>query len=146
METNQQKTTMKKANQFTRKEITLEQYHEQLKAQGVDIKKALMRCPACGTVQCWEDFKKAGVHPPEIESYLGFSCIGRFTKAGDEGIKKHNQGKRWNKGCNWTLGGLFQIHTLVVVAEDGTKHPRFEVLTKEDAEEFRKTHLTTASC
>jgi hypothetical protein len=44
-------------------------------------------------------------------------------------------------GCNWTLGGLFQMHALEVVTEDGERHPRFEVATPEEA----KAHLVACS-
>jgi len=48
----------------------------------------------------------------EIEKYLAFSCVGRFDP---------------DKGCDWTMGGLFQLHELEVVTEDGKHNPRFEV-------------------
>jgi len=31
--------------------------------------------------------------------YLGFSCIGRFDE---------------KRGCDWTLGGFFQMHTSII--------------------------------
>ena len=35
--------------------------------------------------------------------------------------------------CNWTLGGLFTLHKLEVITEDGQKHPRFEVTSSDHA-------------
>lgn len=61
------------------------------------------KCVHCGTSQSARDFIAAGLLKEEIESYLGFSCIGRFDNS---------------KGCDWTLGGLFQIHTLEVIFPD----------------------------
>jgi len=78
---------------------------------GKDRKKWKFICPQCKTIQSYSDFIEAEVSPEDIPKYLGFSCIGRFT-----------EGK---KGCDWTLGGLFQIHELEVLHDD-KKSPRFE--------------------
>jgi len=66
-------------------------------------------CPQCGTKQTPTDVEAAGGNPT---TQAGFSCIGRFRK---------------DVGCDWTLGGLFQIHTVTVVNDDGTKFPFFEL-------------------
>lgn len=87
-------------------------------------------CPACGTVQSVEQLRTAimaaGGGPDDWQRYVGFSCIGRFTGAGDSGISAHRRGKPWGKGCNWTLGGLLHIHTLEVIMEDGHNRPTFD--------------------
>lgn len=85
-------------------------------------------CPACGTVQGAPDFYAAGFErgKGEVNKYLGFSCIGRFTRQGDAGIAAKNRGEKWDKGCNWTLGGLLQIHELEVEFE-GKKVPHFAI-------------------
>lgn len=54
---------------------------------------------------------------------LGFSCVGRFTQAGPPRRKPDG------RPCNWTLGGLFKLHTLEVVDEEGQAHPLFELAT-----------------
>ena len=80
---------------------------------GEDGKKWMYKCPSCGTEQCYEDFRKIeGFTEDEIKGYIGFSCIGRFDN---------------NKGCNWTLGGLLQIHTLEIETPDGERHKHFEL-------------------
>ena len=76
---------------------------------GKDIKDWKFKCPKCGEVQTLEDFIKQGVKEPE--EYFHFSCIGRFDKS---------------RGCDWTLGGLFQIHKTEVVDSEGGKHRVFE--------------------
>ena len=76
---------------------------------GSDKKEWKFKCVRCGEVQDYHDFKNAGVENPE--NYVYFSCIGRFVQ---------------NRGCDWTLGGLFQIHNLEVVAPDGDTIPVFE--------------------
>lgn len=113
--------------EFKRRIITAAQFHEEAKKRfGDDPFQWKLVCPACGTVQCGEDLLKAGVTKEKLESYIGFACIGRFTGQGDKGIAAHNKGKPWTKGCNWTLGGLFQIHELEVVI-DGKNRPAFEL-------------------
>jgi len=98
-----------------RRQVLLADYRaEGTKRFGEDRKKWLYVCPICKTVQGYGDFKRLPeeMSDDKIASYLAFSCIGRFT-----------EGK---KGCDWTLGGLFQIHTLEVIDDEGRKHPRFE--------------------
>lgn len=103
------------------KQVSLEEYQAEIKAQGKDrIEDVEFICPRCETKQCAQDLINAGAGTSfdDVEKYLGFSCVGRFTK---------------DKGCDWTLGGLFRIHKLEVITPDGEAHPRFEVAAKEAA-------------
>jgi len=77
---------------------------------GHDKKKWQFICPNCGTVQTEEQFIEHGV--TDYESVVAFSCIGRYV----DGI-----------GCNWTLGGLFKIHNLEVMDDDGKSYPFFDL-------------------
>jgi len=99
----------------TRRQITLAEWQAEGERKfGPDQHNWAFVCPACNTPQTARDFYAAGFEPGkgEVNKYLGFSCIGRFTKA---------------KGCDWTLGGLFQIHTLeVLVPLDSTPRRHFE--------------------
>lgn len=117
--------------QDERRELSLDDYRAEIKAQGVDKEDYAFICPACSTVQSARWLIKAGAGKDfeEVEGYLGFSCVGRFTGAGD----KREEGK----GCNWTCGGLFQIHKLTVITPDGEKHPRFEIATPEQAAQLK---------
>ena len=92
--------------------MTLEAYHKAIKAQGVPILQVQFRCPRCGTPQCAQDLIDAGAGKTldEVEKYLAFSCVGRWNS---------------EKGCDWTLGGFFQIHDVEVITPDGKSHPRF---------------------
>jgi hypothetical protein len=81
---------------------------------GKNAKKWKFKCARCGNVQSMEDFKGLVDDP---NSVVHFSCIGRWKK----GV-----------GCDWTLGGLFQIHTLDVINEDGNSFPVFEFAEIED--------------
>lgn len=83
-------------------------------------------CPACGTVQSIQQLFDAGLSQDEVHGAMAFSCIGRFTGQDDAGIAAKQRGEKWDKGCNWTLGGLFQIHTLEVDI-GGCKRPAFEI-------------------
>jgi hypothetical protein len=88
---------------------------------GEDFRDWKFVCPICGTIQSARDFFAAGVEAEKVSSYLGFSCIGRFTKAGP--YKKEGPQQ---KGCDWTLGGLFHLHRVEVTDEEGKVHPVFE--------------------
>jgi hypothetical protein len=94
------------------RKIKLEQFLEELKTQNVSRENLAFRCPACGTIQSARDLIKAGAGKnfDEIEKYLGFSCVGRWL---GKGPPEKKDGK--SDGCNWTLGGLFQIHELEVL-------------------------------
>jgi len=93
--------------------MTYDEFEKELKSQGVEINKVTFECPKCKTLQCGDDLIEAGAGKDldEIEKYLAFSCVGRWDK---------------DKGCDWTLGGLFQIHKLEIITPDGKHHPRFK--------------------
>ena len=97
---------------------------------GPDAKKWVFVCPACKTPQSAEDFYRAGFKPGkgEVNKYLGFSCIGRFTGAGP-----HKPGEAPGRGCDWTLGGLLHIHTVEIVMDGGKKHAVFEFAEAQEA-------------
>lgn len=113
--------------------MTLKEFHQALKDQGVPKDFLSFRCPLCKTIQCANDLINVGAGKTfdEVEKYLGFSCVGRWTNAGP--AKKNGESN--GKGCDWTLGGLFRLHELEVVTPDGEKHPRFEPVTKKEAQE-----------
>lgn len=87
----------------------LEWKAEGSKRFGSDSRKWRFKCPKCGNVQTLEEFQADGIEEPENKFY--FSCIGRYVSG---------------KGCDWTLGGLFQIHKTEVESSDGKWIPVFE--------------------
>lgn len=126
------------------KTVTLDEYRSALKAQGVPRDHMAWRCPMCSTVQSAADLITAGAGADfdAVEGYLGFSCVGRYTGAGSP-----SQMKGQGKGCNWTLGGLFQMHELEVVTEDGRRHPLFEPACPEEAlAHMQAKGLTASTC
>jgi hypothetical protein len=88
----------------------------------------------CGTVQSMASLVQSGAEPDSVHKSFGFSCEGRFNGAGAWPNDKEAQATREKRGCNWTLGGLFQIHTAEVQQEDGTVEPTFDVATPEEAQ------------
>lgn len=105
------------------KTVTVKQFNEAMKAQGrARIEDVTFKCPRCGTLQSAQDLIDAGAGKDmdEVEKYLAYSCVGRFTKL---------------KGCDWTLGGLFQIHQYEVIDDAGNHHPRFEPTTESEQQE-----------
>lgn len=98
--------------------MTLDKFKAAIKSQGVPISQATFECPRCKTLQCGDDLIAAGVGKDfdDIEKYLAFSCVGRWDP---------------KKGCDWTLGGLFQLHEFEVITPDGEHHPRFKPVLKD---------------
>lgn len=93
--------------------MTLEEFKHAIRNQGHErIEDSQFRCPRCGTIQSPQDLINAGAGATldDVDRYVAFSCVGRWDES---------------KGCDWTLGGLFQIHELEVETPDGKRHPRF---------------------
>jgi hypothetical protein len=114
------------------RKLTLDEFHAELKAQGVaETLDLAFKCVVCGTVQSARTLicVSAGKDFEAVSGFLGFSCAGRWTAAGpykEKGAK--------GLGCDWTLGGLFSLHTLTVDDGSGTPRPCFEPATPEEAQ------------
>lgn len=110
--------------------MTLEEFQAACKAQAPSNDLIVFCCPMCKTLQTGRELMVALEKPfEEVERYLGFSCIGRFTGAGSA--------RKPPDGCNWTLGGLFKLHEFEVVTPDGRGHPRFALASREEADVHR---------
>jgi hypothetical protein len=121
-------------------QIAVEELHRRFKAQGVSAREHIaVKCPICGTVQSLTSLARAGVPEDKHENYIGFSCVGRFTNAGE-----WKKGEPPGRGCNWTLGGLFKLHKLEVINAKGEPQPYFEIATAEEAQALEKQHATAA--
>lgn len=110
--------------------LTLDELRAELAAQSVEPLDFAFKCPQCSAVQSARDLIAAGAGETfeEVEKYLGFSCVGRWTGAGSP--RRPADGRP----CNWTLGGLFRVHELEVETPDGEKHPLFAPATPEEAQ------------
>ncbi len=111
------------------KRMTLEEFQAACMAQASRSELTTVKCPMCGTLQNALDFIAAGAGKDwdDVSRYLGFSCVGRFT--GAESPRKQPD----DQPCNWSLGGLFKTHRMVVVTPDGKEHPHFELASAEEA-------------
>lgn len=118
--------------------VTLEQFHAQCKEQAGSTLDTVVICPACKTLQCGHDFIAAGVEPERVPRVLGLNCVGRYT--GAPSARKVPDGQP----CNWSLVGLFQIHTMEVIDADGVKHPHFELASVEQAQQYRESRASVA--
>jgi hypothetical protein len=118
--------------------ISIDEVHARMKAQGVSAREHVaFRCPICGTVQSMASLLKAGAPADKLETYIGFSCEGRFSDAGPWPGRKASAARRKVRGCDWTLGGLFKIHKLEV-EKDGKRQMVFEIATKDEAQELER--------
>ena len=113
--------------------MTVAEYNAALRAQGVPRVDLAVKCPMCHTVQSAADLiaADAGADFEAVETYLAFSCVGRFTGAGAPRQQPDGQ------PCNWSLGGLLSLHQLEVVTPDGKQHPSFEVATPAEAQALK---------
>ena len=89
---------------------------------GKDIKNWKFKCPNCGNIQCYHDFKKLKVE--DIEGIVYYSCIGRWMDD-CEGTIGSKTGP-----CNYTNGGLFDLSKLKVI-KDGEISSVFEFAESE---------------
>ena len=120
------------------REITIKNFHQELKAQNRSREELVFKCPICGTLQSAKDLINAGAGKTfeDVEKYLGFSCVGRWKNAGPFNPKAKNGNNKPGKGCDWTLGGLFQLHTCEVLTPEG-KRPVFEPASPEEVKQYQ---------
>jgi|AntAceMinimDraft_5_1070358.scaffolds.fasta_scaffold130719_2 hypothetical protein len=112
-------------------QVTIAEFHALLKAQGVSAQEHLaFKCPMCATVQSAADLIRAGAGASfeDVEKYIAYSCVGRFTGAGSP------RNKPDGKPCNWTLGGFFTLHKFEVIDDAGEINPRFKPATPAEAQ------------
>lgn len=106
----------------------------EFQAQEVSRIHLAVKCPICKTVQSMHSLLRAGVEAERVENVFGFSCIGRF-----KGIDNTP-----GVGCDWTLGGLFQLHELEIITPDNKVHRFFEIASKDEAKTLMESELTGA--
>lgn len=129
--------------------IDVTEFHRRMKAQGVSSREHIaFKCPICSTVQSMASLIRAGDSQDAAEKHIGFSCEGRVSGSGEWPSKKDNSAKakarRLVRGCNWTLGGLFQLHNLTVTTPSGDQ-PSFELATPDEAKELEAKFQSVAA-
>lgn len=123
--------------------ISIDELHARFKAQGVSAREHIaFKCVICGTVQSMASLIKAGCASDKLENLVGFSCEGRLTNAGPWPSSQNRDAKsikrREIRGCDWTLGGLFQIHNIEVTNAEGKPQPIFDLATAGEAQALEK--------
>jgi hypothetical protein len=118
------------------RKISVKEFQDEIKSQGVDRQDAAFICPMCGSIQSMRDLVAAGCDQEKAETSIGFNCVGRFT--GADSPKKGS-----GKPCNWSLGGLLRCHELTVVLPDGEEQPFFEVASPEQAQQHAASSRTS---
>jgi hypothetical protein len=95
---------------------------------GKDPRGWRFKCPSCGHEQSHNEAKARKPDIGDTSGWIYFACEGRHTPS---------------VGCDWTLGGLLQIHALEVIEESGRAvacmqfaHPRADELLAAAAEAF----------
>lgn len=81
-------------------------------------------CPACKKTQNGEDFLNF-VPEEDINSYIGFSCIGRVNGKGNSFLNSNGDKGKYPNGCDWTVGGFLKIHKLTIL-KDNKEHYHFD--------------------
>lgn len=104
-----------------RREIPLAEWQaEGLRRFGRDPLDWRFKCVICGHVQDGRGMmERHNISQDEALSRSSFSCEGRL--GGEE-------------GCDWSLGGLFKLHTVEIVHPDGSREPVFEFACEESGE------------
>lgn len=116
-------------------QISLDEFHLTLKDQGVPPEHYAFKCVRCGNIQSAASLVKY-MSADDAFARVYFSCEGRFT---------------WERGCDWTLGGLLRIHKMEVLTEDMDNpvcgmlraQPVFEPASREEAQELMRQTLPT---
>lgn len=115
--------------------LTREEFAARLLAQGVPREHLAFQCWMCGTAQSLRSFELAGVPAETAERQIGFSCVGRHTRAG--AWDPSSTLRRLTPGCDWTLGGFIPGGAIKLVGEGGRTQWSFAVATPEAAAALR---------
>jgi hypothetical protein len=86
---------------------------------GTDPDEWRFKCTSCGHAQSTKEVlaRHPSLNREDVKSWIYFSCEGRQWAC---------YGKKPQLGCDWTLGGLFQIHKVEVVTPEGKEIQAFE--------------------
>lgn len=91
----------------------------------LDVKDFEFICPVCKHKQSVNSIMKnnSNLTEKEVRDFITCECEGRHTE---------------NKGCDWCLYGLFQVHNLEILQEDGKRFNVFDFADFRAMEELTK--------
>lgn len=100
---------------------------EATKRFGNDFKEWKLKCVSCGHVQSITSILKNNpkLEKKDVVDWFFMSCEGRVNGKGIDAFKIQKGDDFSKDGCNWTLGGLFEIHE-VEVTRNGVMFPIFD--------------------
>jgi len=78
-------------------------------------------CPMCKGVMSVQDYFDVGAP----EGTIGFSCIGLYRTDANAGADVWNR-LRAMQWCTYAGGGLFKLHPIIVISDDGDQVPFFD--------------------
>lgn len=105
-------------------ELELEVWQAQgVQRFGTDVNKWRYVCPACGHVQTRQDWLDLGMNPRQVDSRVGFSCIGRWLARGDQLATAFEPSKGY--GCDYVGDRNPNISPITVIITPGEERPTF---------------------
>lgn len=109
------------ANEWTR--LTLREWHILGTALfGGDVNDWKFICPSCGHVQSRRDWMNLGMNPRQIDTYLGFTCIGRWLHPLNA-VDAFEESKGY--GCRYIGTGIPNISPITLVISPNEERPTF---------------------
>ncbi len=112
--------------------ITLQEFQDRCRAQGVPREHIAFKCPRCGTVQSMASLAEAGCPRDNLEKAIGFTCEGVFSNIG--GFRPFRATRELPlRGCDYSLGPR-HAHADLAVVHLGHSYEHFAVATPEEAQ------------
>lgn len=121
--------------------VTHDEFTAELKAQGVPRDHVAVVCVMCDTVQSVASLTRAGATRDRAERMFAFACVGRLSSDPAPWGKTKGRGV----GCDWSLGGLFNVSSYYVRLTDTDTSPAFPPATPEQARELMLRNLPTTT-
>lgn len=105
--------------------IELEDWHRQaIERFGPDPNHWRFVCPSCGHVQTRQDFLDLGMSQRQVDTIVGFSCIGRWNVTHRSEVVGYCEQSR-GYGCTYAGGGSINISPMTVLLPAGEERPTF---------------------
>lgn len=92
-----------------------------------DKKSWQFKCVSCGHIQSIGSVLDNNPSLKDVLDWIYQNCEGRYTKG---------------HGCDWSLGGLFTMHLIEVVDDDGSRFATFEFADKSVMDALKKKSIT----